>query len=163
MQLRESAGELSYLAIRLLDFVAALPPGTLPPRGRVPWSANELTELDRLAHVLARGELDAERATTSMRAIDDLFQRPYNQTAPGGGPAEAALLEGYVGHRRIAMVSLPRLQQLGDGQSGTPSTPRPTRRVSWWRAALRALGIRLASQAVTRRRERECESQGSLA
>ena len=163
MQWRESAGELSYLAIRLLDFVAALPPGTLPPRGRVPWSANELTELDRLAHVLARGELDAERATTSMRAIDDLFQRPYNQTAPGGGPAEAALLEGYVGHRRIAMVSLPRLQQLGDGQSGTPSTPRPTRRVSWWRAALRALGIRLASQAVTRRRERECESQGSLA
>jgi hypothetical protein len=163
MQLRESAGELSYLAIRLLDFVAALPPGTLPPRGRVPWSANELTELDRLAHVLARGELDAERATTSMRAIDDLFQRPYNQTAPGGGPAEAALLEGYVGHRRIALVSLPRLQQLGDGQSGTPSTPRPTRRVSWWRAALRALGIRLASQAVTRRRERECESQGSLA
>ena len=163
MQWRESAGELSYLAIRLLDFVAALPPGTLPPRGRVPWSANELTELDRLAHVLARGELDAERATASMRAIDDLFQRPYNQTAPGGGAAEAALLEGYVGHRRTAMVSLPRLQQLGDGQSGTPSTPRPTHRVSWWRAALRALGIRLASQAVTRRRERECESQGSLA
>jgi len=161
MQWRESAGELSYLAIRLLDFVAALPPGTLPPRGRVPWSANELTELDRLAHVLAHGELDAERATASMRAIDDLFQRPYNQTAPGGGAAEAVLLEGYLGHRRTAMVSLPRLQQLGDGPSRTPPTPPSTRRLSWWRAALRALGIRLASQAVTRRRERECASQDS--
>jgi hypothetical protein len=54
MQWRE-AGELSYLAIRLLDFVAALPTGTLPPRGRVPWSVNELTELGCLAHVGARG------------------------------------------------------------------------------------------------------------
>jgi hypothetical protein len=36
MQWREAAGELSYLAIRLLDFVAALPTRTLPPRGRVP-------------------------------------------------------------------------------------------------------------------------------
>jgi hypothetical protein len=142
MQWRESAGQLSYLSIRLLDFVAALPTGTLPPRGRVPWSANELTELDRLAHVLARGELDAERATASMRAIDDLFQRPYNQTAPGGGAAEAALLEGYLGHRRVALVSLPRLQQLGDEPSVAPSTPRSTHRLSWWRAALRAFDRR---------------------
>ena len=142
MQWRETAGELSYLSIRLLDFVAALPTGTLPPRGRVPWSANELTELDRLARVLACGEVDAERATTSMRAIDDLFQRPYNQTAPGGGAAEAALLEGYLGHRRAALVSLPRLQQLGDESSGTPSTPRATHRLSWWRAALRAFDRR---------------------
>jgi len=142
VQWRESAGQLSYLAIRLRDFVAALPPGTLPPRGRVPWSASELTELDRLARVLACGELDAERATTSMRAIDDLFQRPYNQTTPAGGAAEAALLEGYLGHRRTAMVSLPRLQQLGAEPSGAPSTPRSTRRLSWWRAALRAFDRR---------------------
>jgi hypothetical protein len=136
MQWRETAGELSYLSIRLLDFVAALPTGTLPPRGRVPWSASELTELGRLAHVLARGELDAERAAASMGAIDDVFQRAYVQTAP---VAEAALLEGYLAHRSTAMLSLPRLQRLADERPGTPSPPRAAQRLPWWRAVLRAL------------------------
>ncbi len=137
---RETAGELSYLSIRLLDFVAALPTATLPPRGRVPWSANELTELSRLTHVLARGEPDAERATASMGAIDDLFQRAYAQTAPGGGLAEAALLEGYLAHRYTAMLSLPRLQRLADERPGPGAglTLRSAYQLSWWRAALRA-------------------------
>jgi hypothetical protein len=138
MQWRETAGELSYLSIRLLEFVAALPAGTLPPRGRVPWSANELTELGRLARVLARGEVDAERAAASMGAIDGLFQRAYDRTAPGGGVAEAALLEGYLAHRRTAMLSLPRLQRLGDERPAAAATPRPTHREPWWRTALRA-------------------------
>ena len=137
MQWRESAGELSYLAIRLLDFVTALPTGTLPPRGRVPWSANELTELGRLARGLSRGELDAERAIASMGAIDDVFQRAYDQT-PVAGAVEAARLEGYVAHRRAAMLSLPRLQRLADERPGVPSTGRSAPRLSWWRAALRA-------------------------
>lgn len=138
MQWREAAGELSYLSIRLLEFVAALPVRSLPPRGRVPWSANELTELGRLARVLACGELDAERATVSMGAIDDVFQRPFDQMAPGGGVAEAALLERYVAHRDTAMLSLPRLQRLADERPGTTSTPRSAPQLSWWRAALRA-------------------------
>jgi hypothetical protein len=138
MQWRETAGELSYLSIRLLDFVAALPEGTLPPRGRVPWSANELAELGRLARVLARGELDAERAAASMGAIDDLFRRAYVLTAAGGDGAEAVLLKGYLAHRQTAMLSLPRLQRLADERPGTPSTLRSTHRLSWWRAALRA-------------------------
>jgi hypothetical protein len=142
IQWRESAGELSYLSIRLLDFVAALPSMTLPPRGRVPWSANELTELGRLARVLALGEQDAERAVASMGAIDDVFQRAYSQAGPGSGMAEAALLEGYIAHRRTAMLSLPRLQRLADERPGVPGAPTPhsPRRLSWWRAALRAFG-----------------------
>jgi hypothetical protein len=138
MQWRETAGELSYLSIRLLEFVAALPAGTLPPRGRVPWSATELTELGRLAHVLARGEQDAERAVASMGAIDDLFQRAYDQKAPGSGVSEAALLQGYIAHRHTAMSSLPRLQRLGEERPGPAPTPRPTHRLPWWRVALRA-------------------------
>jgi hypothetical protein len=138
-QWRETAGELSYLSIRLLDFVAALPTRSLPPRGRVPWSATELTELGRLAHVLAQGEQDAERAAVSMGAIDNLFQRGYDQTAPGGSVAEAALLEGYLAHRHTAMLSLPRLQRLGEERPGAPPAPRPTHRLPWWRVALRAL------------------------
>lgn len=137
MQRRETAGELSYLSIRLLEFVTALPTRSLPPRGRVPWSTNELTELGRLARVLSCGELDAERATTSMGAIDDLFQRPYDQMAPKGPVAEAALLEGYIAHRHAAMLSLPRLQRLGDDRPATPA-PRSAPRLPWWRAALRA-------------------------
>jgi hypothetical protein len=137
MQWREAASELSYLSLRLLDFVAALPTGSLPPRGRVPWSGSELTELGRLAHVVAFGELDAERATSSMGAIDDLFQRPYDRMATGGGVAEAVLLEGYIAHRHTAMLSLPRLQRVADERPGATSTPRSTRRLSWWSAALR--------------------------
>ena len=134
---RETAGELSYLSIRLLEFVAALPGRTLPPRGRVPWSASELTELGRLARVLACGEQDAERATVSMGAIDDVFQRPFDQTAPAGGAAEAALLEGYIANRHTAMLSLPRLQRLGEERPGTPSTARSTHWwLSWWRALI---------------------------
>lgn len=138
MQWRETAGELSYLSIRLLDFVTALPTVTLPPRGRVPWSTDELTELGRLTRVLACGELDAERATASMGAIDDVFQRPYNQMGSGGVVAEAALLEGYIAHRHAAMLSLPRLQRLGDDRPAPKSTPRSDHRLSWWRAAIRA-------------------------
>ena len=138
MQWRETAGELSYLSIRLLDFVAALPTLALPPRGRVPWSTDELTELARLAHVLSCGEPDAERAATSMRAIDEVFQRPYGPTVPGNSVAETALLEGYIAHRQLAMLSLPRLQRLADERPGTPSTPRSAHGLSWWRAAMRA-------------------------
>lgn len=139
-QQREAAGELSYLSIRLLDFVAALPMGTLPPRGRVPWSTSELTELGRLARVVARGEMDAERATASMGAIDDVFKRPYvDQMAPGRGVAEAVLLEGYIAHRQTAMLSLPRLQRLADDRPGKASTQPPSHQLSWWRAALRVL------------------------
>jgi hypothetical protein len=141
MQWRETAGELSYLSIRLLDFVAALPTGTLPPRGRVPWSANELADLGRLTRLLARGELDAERAAASMGAIDDLFQRAYGQTTPAGGAVEAALLEGYVAHRQTAMQSLPRLQRLGHERTGPTSAPRAPHRLSWWRAALRTFRL----------------------
>lgn len=136
IQWRETAGELSYLSLRLLDFVSALPTGTLPPRGRVPWSANELSELGRLARVLACGEQDAERATASMGAIDGLFQRGYDQSAPGGAVVEAALLEGYIAHRRTALLSLPRLQRLGDDRPRAPATLRSAHRLSWWRAAL---------------------------
>jgi hypothetical protein len=136
MQWRETAGELSYLSIRLLDFVAALPTGTLPPRGRVPWSSSELTELSRLTRVLARGEQDAERAAASMGAIDDLFQRSHGAT-PGGGAVEAALLEGYVAHRHIAMQSLPRLQRLTNDRPATTSTPRAAHQLPWWRTVLR--------------------------
>ena len=137
IQWRETAGQLSYLSIRLLEFVAALPARTLPPRGRTPWSTSELSELGRLAHVLACGELDAQRATTSMGAIDDVFQRPYDQMAPSGAVAEAALLEGYISHRSTAMLSLPRLQRLGDERPGT-TTLGSAHRLPWWRAALRA-------------------------
>jgi hypothetical protein len=138
MQWRETAGELSYLSIRLLDFVAALPTLTLPPRGRVPWSTAELTELSRLTRVLVCGELDADRATESMGAIDDVFQRPHSQMGPGDAVAEAALLKGYIAHRHIAMLSLPRLQRLGDGQPGATPTVHTEPRLSWWRAAIQA-------------------------
>jgi hypothetical protein len=138
MEWREASGELSYLAIRLLDFVAALPTWTLPPGGRVPWSANELTELGCLTHVLARGALDTERAAASMGVIDDLFLRACNQTAPGSGATEAALLEGYIAHRHTAMLTLSRQQRLADERRGTPSTMGSTHSLSWWRAEPRA-------------------------
>ena len=137
MQRRETAGELSYLSIRLLDFVTALPTVSLPPRGRVPWSTAELTELNRLTRVLERGEQDAERATTSFGAIDDVFQRPHSQMTPADAVAEAALLKGYIAHRASAMLSLPRLQRLGDDRPRAQPTSRSKRRLPWWRAVLR--------------------------
>ena len=89
--------------------------------------------------MLACGELDAERATASMGAIDDVFQRPTYQMVPSDAVAQAALLEGYIAHRHTAMLSLPRLQRLGDGRPSTTSTLRSEHRLSWWRAAIRAL------------------------
>lgn len=138
MQWREAAGELSYLSIRLLDFVTALPPLNLPPRGRVPWSTAELTELGRLTRVLALGEKDAERAAASMGAIDGVFQRPQYQMATGDPVAEAALLEGYIANRHTAMLTLPRLQRLADEGPATTSTLGSEHLSSWWRAAIRA-------------------------
>jgi len=45
----EAVGELRYLSIRLQEYVVALPARSLPPRGRVPWSPDELAMLRALA------------------------------------------------------------------------------------------------------------------
>src|SRR3984957_554592 len=51
----EAVGELRYLSIRLQEYVVALPARSLPPRGRVPWSPDELAMLRALAYQLSAG------------------------------------------------------------------------------------------------------------
>jgi len=93
--------------------------------------------LSRLTHVLVRGEQDAERAVSSMGAIDEVFQRPHSQMTPADAVAEAALLKGYIAHRASATLSLPRLQRLGDDRPRAQPVSRSERRLPWWRAVLR--------------------------
>ena len=150
LQWGEAAGQLRYLSVRLLDYAAALPDRSLPPRGRVPWSPDEVAELGHWTRVLERGEPDAARVAAALGAIDGVFRRETGDQAAadraptaeppgvrGQRSAEAALLDLYLAQRAIAMDTLPRLQRLGDVRPAPVSAPRP----SWWlRLRERALG-----------------------
>ena len=119
----EVVGELRYLSIRLQEFVVALPSRSLPPRGRVPWSVDELAMLRALTHELSAGERDADRAVGAMDAIASLFTRE-----PGVG-VEPDRLTDYVAQRTLVIDTLPRLQRAADGPSAAPppsaAEPRP--------------------------------------
>lgn len=150
----EAAGQLRYLSIRLLGYVAELPNRSLPPRGHVPWSSAELEELGHLAHLLTKGERDAERAASSLSGIDLVFRRPAGETAPSdrqdegtdhgedraaaARARESALLERYLAHRALAMDALPRLQRLVDAgpPAGTSVRSSPWR-ILWDRTMTR--------------------------
>jgi hypothetical protein len=133
----EAAGQLRYLSIRLQGYVAELPDRSLPPRGRVQWSAAELGELGVLTRALALGEDDAGRAVASLGAIETLIQRTHSAAgaevasdpAAAHLPPEVSLLERYLAQRAIAMDSLPRLQRLGEPaqaaarHAGAPQQP----------------------------------------
>jgi hypothetical protein len=139
----EAAGELRYLSIKLLGYVAELPSQSLPPRGRVPWSAADLSELRRLARAASAGEADAALAADALEAIDGAFQRGVVEpgSAAAGAPAEAARLADYQARRVIAMDRLPQLHRRGSERA----VAAPGSRVSIWER------IRMALSRVTRR------------
>jgi hypothetical protein len=110
----EAVGELRYLSIRLQEYVVALPARSLPPRGRVPWSPDELAMLRALAYQLSAGERDADRAVSALDAIASLFARE-----PGANSANDSLTD-YLAQRAIVIDTLPRLQRVADGQSAPP-------------------------------------------
>jgi hypothetical protein len=140
----EAAGQLRYLSIRMQGYVAELPNQSLPPRGRVQWSAGEVGELSALTRVLARGEDDADRAAASLEAIDTLFRRGRVDAAAAAGAvgsgesvatqrdAEAALLAHYVAQRAIALDSLQRLQSFGGSPREAMIDVRPSPHPSQW-------------------------------
>jgi hypothetical protein len=123
----EFVGQLRYLSIRLQEYVAALPARSLPPRGTVPWSADELLTLRALTHQLSSGERDADRAVSALDAIAALFGREP------GGVAQGDQLADYLAQRVIVIDSLPRLEQVGDAPPPTQAARRPAgpRRSLW--------------------------------
>ncbi|HWZ59353.1 MAG TPA: hypothetical protein VNW46_10300 [Gemmatimonadaceae bacterium] len=122
----EFVGQLRYLSIHLQEYVAALPAKSLPPRGRVPWSVDELATLRALAHELATGERDADRAAGALDAIAALFAREPGSVADGDQLAD------YLAQRAIVIDTLPRLQRVSD-TAPAPPEPRPASpRPSLW-------------------------------
>jgi hypothetical protein len=117
----EFVGQLRYLSIRLQEYVAALPARSLPPRGRVPWSAEELGTLRALTHELSTGERDADRAVGALDAIASLCAREPGSVADGDQLAD------YLAQRTIVNDTLPRLQRVSDTPPATPTEPRPAR------------------------------------
>jgi hypothetical protein len=120
----EFVGELRYLSIRLQEYVVALPARSLPPRGRVPWSADELQMLRALAHQLTVGERDADRAVAALDAIGALFARE---------PDAPVTLADYLAQRTIVIDALPRLQGITDAPPPPPpAPPSPAPWQSFW-------------------------------
>jgi hypothetical protein len=116
----EIVGELRYLSIRLHGHVTALPARSLPPRGGVSWSSAELSTLRALAHELAVGQRDADRAAAAMGAIAVMCARD-----PGASAGESTRLTEYLAQRAIALDTLPLLQRAAGGQPA-PAPPRPS-------------------------------------
>ena len=138
LQWGEDAGQLRYLSVSLLGYVAALPDQSLPPRGHVPWAPTEVAALGHLTRALAQGERDAERAAGALDEIARVFERSAADDSPGSshdarGTEAAALLARYISQRAIALDSLPRLQRLTEHRRPPPPPPpiAPTRPGPW--------------------------------
>jgi hypothetical protein len=126
----EFVGQLRYLSIRLQEYVAALPARSLPPRGSVPWSAEELARLRALTHELSNGERDADRAVSALDAIAALFARGPDSVADGDHLADR--LADYFAQRSIVLDTLPRLQRASDTPPTAPVPASGRRSLRGW-------------------------------
>lgn len=134
----EVAGEIRYLSIHLMEYVMALPTHSIPPRGRPPWSVDEVTLLADLTRSVPAGEREGARAGAALERIAALLQREATVPADAG-----ALLADYLAQRAIVLDSLPRLQRIAFGPSAAtpPRAEAPAARAGAppWARALRWL------------------------
>jgi len=129
----EVVGELRYLSIRLTEYVAALPARALPPRGRVPWSPDELSTLRGLTHHLGVGQRDADRAVVALDTIGALFGRDAaSPVVDSVAHREQAWLAEYAAERGIAADTLLRLQHVGDGSPVAAPVVVARPEPAWW-------------------------------
>jgi hypothetical protein len=129
----EVVGELRYLSIRLTEYVAALPARSLPPRGRVPWSPDELTTLRGLTHHLGLGERDADRAVVALDTIGALFGRDASSPVIDSvAQREQGWMTQYAAERGIAADTLLRLQHVGDATPPAAPAVVAGAESAWW-------------------------------